>query len=40
MSKMMCKSKKEKENKNPKYRCKKCDALVKEKKKVCKPEKI
>ncbi len=40
MAKTMCKSKKEKTFKNPKYQCKKCDALVKEKKQVCKPVKI
>lgn len=40
MGKAACKKKTFENSDNPKYYCKKCNALVKKKDKVCKPKKI
>ncbi len=40
MSKKACKKKNFEDKKKPKFKCKKCGAQVKKKKKVCNPEKV
>ncbi len=40
MSKKLCKTKKNQKGKNPAFECKKCDALAKKKKHLCKPQKL
>jgi len=40
MGKTVCKKKNFEDDKNPKYKCKKCDAKVKKEDNVCKPKKL
>lgn len=40
MGKTACKKKNFEDKENPKFRCKKCGALVRKEEKVCKPVKI